>query len=453
MGAASGGDPSTGWSRPRLRLRAGLATGTASAMPWQEIAGQDRAVRLLRGALERGQPHHAYLLAGPAGIGKELLARLFAQAANCEAVSGEQPCGSCAACAAIARGNHPDVMRVLPQSEAVARGLISRADLEGAPSREIRVDEVRALSRRLALVAARGRRKVAVVAPAEALNERAQNTLLKTLEELPPSTTFLLVSEQPDALLATVRSRCARVQLAPLPEKVLVEQLIKRGARWPSIPPSWTAAASCSNRWRPPSPPPTSATCWSWRRRRESATRRAPWRTRSRRGRATSSWPRRAARSTLRSCPRPPPGSRRRSLRRPSCRRPACAPRRSRRSTRTATGGCSSSGSCSASGSCAVVELDELLEAAAQGKGKPVYLVEGDEFLARGAARELAEALVPETDRVLNLISLDASAGAREVTSNVMTVAMFAAPKAVVVEGADAFAEEVDAGRELARAR
>jgi DNA polymerase III subunit delta' len=199
-------------------------------MPWREIAGQDRAVKLLRGALERGQPHHAYLLAGPAGIGKELLARLFAQAANCEAVSGEQPCGSCPACAAIARGTHPDVMRVMPQSEAVARGLLSRADLEAAPSREIRVDEVRALSRRLALVAARGRRKIAVVTPAEALNERAQNTLLKTLEEPPPATTFLLVSDQPDALLATVRSRCARVQLAPLPEKVLVEQLVARGA-------------------------------------------------------------------------------------------------------------------------------------------------------------------------------------------------------------------------------
>jgi len=59
----------------------------------------------------------------------------------------------------------PDVMWVLPQSEAVARGIVSRADLEGAPSREIRVDEVRALSRRLALAAARGRRKVAVLAP------------------------------------------------------------------------------------------------------------------------------------------------------------------------------------------------------------------------------------------------------------------------------------------------
>src|SRR5215470_8687153 len=199
-------------------------------MPWAEIAGQDRAVRLLRGALLRGQPHHAYLLAGPAGVGKEMLARLFAQAANCESDLAEKPCGSCAECAAIARGTHPDVLRVMPQSEAVARGLLSRADLEGAPSREIRVDDVRALSRRLALAAARGRRKVAIVTPAEALNERAQNTLLKTLEEPPPATTFLLVTEHPDSLLPTVRSRCARVQLAPLSEKVLVEELLKRGA-------------------------------------------------------------------------------------------------------------------------------------------------------------------------------------------------------------------------------
>ena len=100
-----------------------------------------------------------------------------------------------------------------------------------------------------------------------------------------------------------------------------------------------------------------------------------------------------------------------------------------------------------------MAELSELLEAAAQGKAKAVYLIEGDEYLARGAARELACALVPEKDRTLNLISLDASAGAREVVSHLVTVAMFAAPKAVVVEGADAFADEVDAERELARAR
>jgi DNA polymerase-3 subunit delta len=100
-----------------------------------------------------------------------------------------------------------------------------------------------------------------------------------------------------------------------------------------------------------------------------------------------------------------------------------------------------------------VAELGELLDEARQGKGRPVYLMEGDEYLARGAARELAEALVPEHDRALNLVVLDASAGAREVASHLVTVAMFASPKAVVVEGADAFAEEVDAAREIARAR
>jgi len=83
----------------------------------------------------------------------------------------------------------------------------------------------------------------------------------------------------------------------------------------------------------------------------------------------------------------------------------------------------------------------------------PVVLIEGDEYLARTSARELAEALVPERERALNLIVLDASAGAREIASHLVTVAMFAAPKAVIVEGADAFAEEVDAERELSRVR
>src|SRR5258708_6839730 len=114
-------------------------------MRWDEIAGQDRAVRLLRGALETERVHHAYLLAGPEGVGKELLALCFAQAANCEALLPDRPCGKCAHCAGIARGNFPDVMWVMPQAELIARGKISKADLEAAPSKEIRVDEIRAL--------------------------------------------------------------------------------------------------------------------------------------------------------------------------------------------------------------------------------------------------------------------------------------------------------------------
>src|SRR3954471_1295204 len=198
-------------------------------MPWDEISGQEGSVSFLRAALARGRAHHAYLFAGPKGVGKELLARLFAQAANCEAPENRRPCGTCAACAAVRRGSHPDVTWVLPQSEAVARGLISKADLDGAPSREIRVDEVRALSRRLSLAPAVGRRKVAIVTPAEALNERAQNTLLKTLEEPAPVTTFVLVSSEPDSLLATVRSRCLRVQLTPLRADIIEALLVERG--------------------------------------------------------------------------------------------------------------------------------------------------------------------------------------------------------------------------------
>ncbi|HZX97429.1 MAG TPA: DNA polymerase III subunit delta' [Myxococcales bacterium] len=203
-------------------------------MRWDEIAGQDRAVKLLRGALLKGQVHHAYLLAGPAGVGKELLARTFAQAANCEAEQAAvRPCGKCANCTGFARGNFPDSIVLMPQSELLARGLVSRADLEGAPSKEIRVDEVRALAKRLSLSALRGRRKIAILTPADALNERAQNTLLKTLEEPPPSTTFLLLSANPDALLPTIRSRCARVQLGPVPEDALLARLLREGVPEP----------------------------------------------------------------------------------------------------------------------------------------------------------------------------------------------------------------------------
>jgi len=198
-------------------------------MPWDEIEGQESSVSFLRAALERDRPHHAYLFAGPSGVGKELLARLFAQAANCEAATERRPCGACTACSAIRRGSHPDVTWVLPQAEAVARGLVARGDLDGAPSRDIRVDEVRALSRRLSLAPAVGRRKLAIVTPAEALNERAQNTLLKTLEEPTAATTFVLVSSEPDSLLATVRSRCLRVQLTPLRDETIEALLVRRG--------------------------------------------------------------------------------------------------------------------------------------------------------------------------------------------------------------------------------
>jgi DNA polymerase-3 subunit delta' len=198
-------------------------------MPWSEIEGQERAVEQLRRSLAGRQLHHAYLVVGPEGVGKELLARLLAQAANCDADEPLRPCGACKACAAIAKNNHPDVLWTRPQAEWVARGVINKADLEAAPSREIRVDEVRQLTRRLSFSLVAGRRKISVVSPADALNERAQNALLKTLEEPPPDTTFALVTAQPDQLLPTVRSRCARLALGPLPEEVVARLLARSG--------------------------------------------------------------------------------------------------------------------------------------------------------------------------------------------------------------------------------
>src|ERR1041384_6963568 len=201
-------------------------------MNWADIQGQERAVRLLRSALASGQVHHAYLLAGPQGTGRERLARVFAQAANCEAEPEQRPCGRCDNCKLIERGNFPDVSWHMPQSERIARGQLQKADLEGSPSKEIRVDEIRELSKRLSLAAVRGRRKVAILAPADAMNERAQNTLLKTLEEPPPGTTFLLVSANPDALLPTIRSRCARVQFVPVARPPPLErELVESGER------------------------------------------------------------------------------------------------------------------------------------------------------------------------------------------------------------------------------
>src|SRR6266850_2130436 len=84
-----------------------------------------------------------------------------------------------------------------------------------------------------------------------------------------------------------------------------------------------------------------------------------------------------------------------------------------------------------------MAEMAELLEEVAAGKARQVVLIEGDEYLARTSARELADAIVPEKDRALNLVILDAAAGAREIASHLVTAAMFPAPKAVLVEGAD----------------
>ena len=193
-------------------------------MPLSDIDGQPRAMESLRAALRHRAVHHAWLFAGPEGVGKELAGIAFAHALLCPIEPGEG-CGRCEVCGRIARRNHPDVRWVMPEAELVARGLAARSDFAEAPSRWIKVDQIRALEERLSRHPLEAERHVALIAHADAMNEPAQNAFLKTLEEPPPGTVLILVASNPDVLLPTIRSRCTRVQFVPLPDALVARKV------------------------------------------------------------------------------------------------------------------------------------------------------------------------------------------------------------------------------------
>jgi DNA polymerase-3 subunit delta' len=182
-------------------------------MKLSDVVGHERLVRQLRRALASGQPAHAYLLAGPAGIGKRTLAAAVVAGLLCEDPHDGDACGQCTACRHVAAGTHPDV-RVVQREEG---------------RRDVRTEQARELARWLGLRALVAARKVAVIEDAEHLNEHGQNALLKTLEEPPGATVLLLVATQASLLLPTVRSRCLRLQLDPLPGRVIDAFLETRG--------------------------------------------------------------------------------------------------------------------------------------------------------------------------------------------------------------------------------
>ena len=165
-------------------------------------------------AMAKDRLHHAYLFEGPRGVGKRTLADLVALGANCEASAG-RPCGTCGTCRAIAAGTHPDVIHV----EVAA----DRA------SKTIPVDAIREVIRQAGYRRYGARRRVVVVDPAEAMQEGAANALLKTLEEPPEGTGFILVTHNAGALLPTIRSRCQRVRLGAVPVPVIESWLHRKG--------------------------------------------------------------------------------------------------------------------------------------------------------------------------------------------------------------------------------
>ncbi len=160
---------------------------------------------MLCGALQNERIGHAYLFTGPEHVGKTTLARLFAEALNCEAPdAGARPCSRCRACQLIAADRHPDVRLLEPQ-------------ITGRGKRTLKIDDVRDLLRDLSLAAYEARYKVALLTHFDAATAGAANAFLKTLEEPPKNVVLLLTAAEADTLLPTITSRCRLMALRPLP--------------------------------------------------------------------------------------------------------------------------------------------------------------------------------------------------------------------------------------------
>jgi len=184
-------------------------------MPFRAITGHRRVLTLVSRAIAGGTLPPALLLAGPEGIGKRRTAPAVAETLNCREprAAGDfeiDACGACDSCRRIARGVHPDVIVVEPGDTG-----------------SIKIDQVRDVIDRAAYRPFEGRRRAVIVDEADAMAPAAQSALLKTLEEPPSASVFLLVSSMPDALMPTVRSRCPRLRFAPLPGADVAQVLVR----------------------------------------------------------------------------------------------------------------------------------------------------------------------------------------------------------------------------------
>lgn len=175
---------------------------------FDEIIGQEHVAQTLKKAIETGRIAHAFLFCGTRGTGKTSTARVLAKALNCQNASGPttQPCGKCASCMAIARGEDMDVVE------------IDAASNTG-------VDNVRDIIENSQYVPAHSRFKIYIIDEVHMLSKSAFNALLKTLEEPPVHVKFILATTEPEKVLPTILSRCQRYDFHNIPTRQIAEHL------------------------------------------------------------------------------------------------------------------------------------------------------------------------------------------------------------------------------------
>ncbi len=179
-------------------------------MSFRDITGHRQLLELIARAAVRRTLPPSLIFAGPEGVGKRMAAIALAQFLNCPNRSADDSCGTCASCTRIARRVHADVLLIEPGDTGT-----------------IKIDQIRDAIERTAYRPFEGRRRVVIVDDADAVNAEAQNALLKTLEEPPAASTFVLVTSKPDVLLPTVRSRCQRLRFGRLSPAEVAAVLVR----------------------------------------------------------------------------------------------------------------------------------------------------------------------------------------------------------------------------------
>lgn len=181
-------------------------------MAFADILGHERILEVFRRAIRSGKTSHSYIFEGTPGCGRRKTALALIQALFCE-FRKDDACGTCPSCRKVTSGNHVDIHGIEPLPD----------------KRDISIDQLREMQRELALRPYEAPRKACIMEPAERMSVNAANSLLKTLEEPPGNAIIILLTENADMLLPTIRSRCQLVRFAPLPPEHVRLLLIQNG--------------------------------------------------------------------------------------------------------------------------------------------------------------------------------------------------------------------------------